>query len=263
MRTIIICVLFGATCSSFANDLECNGCVHTGDIRSQAITTQKIAQGAVTEGKLAPDIQRKLNGLVVTDGVGRVLPVKLSAVIGDSARGYLRLESADVVPITVFSPGNGEPHQISGESLGYPGLTRGVSFTGAGCTGQPYVANSYAGGNAVGDWLIPYGLVADPVAPNRSRLIYRVGEELDAIPIALSYISDGVGCVDVVMNIASGPLDGYVGDGVLDGYLRDVPVPASGSSNGPVVGPPVAYFAITFVGAIKWVPPLIISEVGS
>lgn len=254
MRIITVLWLLAFSIAS-ADDLICDGCVHSGDIRGQAVITQKIAREAVTEGKLSPEVQRKLNGLIVTDGVGRRLPITITSVTASFARGYYRLENGAVMPIGIGSGPNGQPYQIYGDGPTSYVATRSISFTGAGCTGQAFVID-YEGAS----FLFPYSLISDPQTPNRSRLIYQIGDELAGPLQALSYMHDFAGCVDIDTGQNGGPLDGYTNG--LGGYLGYDFVfgPGSSSSQGPVVGPALAYFSVNFEGSIKWAPPLTIGE---
>jgi len=234
-----------------ADDLDCNSCVHTDDIRLQAVTTEKIAKGAVAEGKLAAEVQQKLRGLVVTDGVGRQLPINISDFTADSAHGYYRLENGDVFPVSIEHRVNGQPHQIYGNSWSlatigaYVQPVSTVLFTGAGCTGLAYVTSI---GDVEPDLLFPFIVLADSAALSRSRLVFRVGDRIDDQSIPQSHMHDLYGCAEADPN-SSFPHFPYLSGNDLvrigNGTIAKLSNPN--------------FIAVSFEGSFRWVPPLKIS----
>lgn len=243
--------LMSAIAVANADGLDCNGCVHTDDIRGQAVTTQKIRREAVVEGKLSPEVQRKLNGLVLTDGVGRRLPIELGEITANYARGYYRLESGAVIPVSIERRIVGQPHQIYGASLSYEVIgattqpTSTVFFTGAGCTGFSYVAQFYAVTDRL---LFPHILMADSAAPNRSRLVFRIGDRIDQPLLPLSHMHDVYGCTE------ADPDSPY--PHLPYGTANDISRIDLGS---PIGIPDPVFFEANLEGAFRWVPPLTIS----
>ncbi len=248
MRKTIVLALLLTLSSVNADDLECDGCVHAEDIRGQAVTTQKLRKGAVTEGKLAPEVQRKLNGLVVTDGVGRKLPIELGYVGSDMAQGYYRLDDGGIVPISISRWLPDQPHQIFGVPWpGYSAITPGyppgpaIFFTGAGCTGRPFMASYF---DQIARPLFPLILMVDPAAPNRSRLVFRIGERVNEQLDAVSRLDSYYGCTEI------DPDSPYP-------YLSDNDIARIQYGNGALLEP--EFIDITLVTSFAWIPPLTIS----
>lgn len=232
-------------------DLDCHGCVHTDDIRLQSVTTEKISKGAVAEGKLAAVVQQKLRGLVVTDGVGRELPINISDITAVSAHGYYRLENGEIFPISIERRVNGQPHQVYGNSWSlatigaYLQPVSIVLFTGAGCTGLAYVTSI---GDVEPDMLFPFIVVADSAALNRSRRVFRVGDRIDEQLIPLSHMHDLYGCVEADPD-SSFPNFPYLTDNDLARFGIGTITRLSNPN----------FIAVSFEGSFRWVPPLTIS----
>jgi hypothetical protein len=248
VKTVILLLLALSVSHAYADNLECMGCVHMENIRGQAVTTEKIRKEAVTEGKMSPEVRQKLNGLVVTDGVGRQLPIELSYVTSAAARGYFHLENGSIMPISIGRRDNQQPYQVYGSSLDVEvigNLIRLVShvlYTGAGCTGVPYIASF---SEFEPQYLFPFIVVPDFTAPNRSRLIFKIGARINEELLPLSYSHDFDGCVEADPDH---PLPNLP-------YLsaNDIARVDINNYHDPI------FMAVSLDGGFRWVPPLTIS----
>jgi hypothetical protein len=255
---IIISVLFVLASFQAAAEIPgCEKCVDTPNIAPKAITTGKIAPNAVTRSKLAPgsvgnseivdgtigtekfapEVQRKMHGLAVRDGVGRLLPITITHTTSLTAHGYYVMEDSAVIPIVIEKPlYSDQPAQIwsnTGQGSGPWPYNRfwinSVSYTGTDCKGQSFIAPGFGPSPSVGnspeDFLFDHFMIIDSDAPNRSRLVFRVGENISGAVVTRSTRGSG-GCVDSTLQFQA----------LIENALE-----------------------VVEVGAIRWAPPLKVS----
>ncbi len=186
MRTAIFLMLLAAASAIVADDLQCNGCVHTDDIRNQAVTTQKIQKGAVTEGKLAPKVLHKMKRPIVRDGVGRELPFYVLEVSGQFSNfgvgGLYTLDTGEVFPLIV-----------TGSDFSLQSHLSWVYFDGPDCTG-----NGFFGPQVNESTLYKAGIIRDPLPSRRSFRVYRLGQQVAVTPTLLSVVQNGSECVEII-----------------------------------------------------------------